>query len=118
MRHHKQQPNEGRTIIEKFEDHADVGFAIVLMTPDDVGALVKEKDKLKPRARQNVIMELGFFLGKLGRKRVCALHKDVEIPSDYKGVLYVPMDKQGGWQLKLATEIKAAGIEIDLNKVM
>jgi len=114
-----EQSNEGRTIIEKFEDHSDVGFAVILMTPDDVGSSVKEKDKLKPRARQNVILELGFFLGKLGRKRVCALYEEgVEIPSDYKGVLFVSMDNNNGWKLSLAKEIKAAGIEIDLNKAI
>jgi predicted nucleotide-binding protein len=114
-----EQPNKGRTIIEKFQDHSDVGFAVVLMTPDDIGALAKEKDKLNPRARQNVILELGFFLGKLGRKHVCALYKEnVEIPSDYKGVLFIPMDASNGWQLSLAKEIKAAGIDIDLNKVL
>ncbi len=114
-----EKPNEGRTIIEKFEDHTNVGFAVVLMTPDDVGALVEEKDKLKPRARQNVILELGFFLGKLGRKHVCALYKEnVEIPSDYEGVLFIPMDANNGWQLSLAKEINAAGIEIDLNKAI
>ena len=113
-----EKPNEGRTIIEKFEKHANVGFAVVLMTPDDVGASADEKDNLEPRARQNVILELGFFLGKLGRKQVCAVYKDVKIPSDYDGVLYVPMDKQGGWRLQLAQEIKAAGIEIDLNKAI
>lgn len=114
-----EKPNEGRTIIEKFEDHADVAFAVVLMTPDDVGALAAEKDKLKPRARQNVILELGFFLGSLGRKRVCALYKEnVEIPSDYKGVLFIPMDTNNAWQLSLAKEIRAAGIEIDFNKAL
>lgn len=111
----QERPNEGHTIIEKFEKHtAGVGFAIVLMTPDDIGAPAKEKSKLKPRARQNVILELGFFLGKLGRKRVCALYKKgVEIPSDYKGVLFIPMDTTDDWQLPLAKEIKAAGIHIN-----
>jgi predicted nucleotide-binding protein len=114
-----EKPNEGHTIIEKFEKHSNVGFAVVLMTPDDVGAPDKERDKLKPRARQNVILELGFFLGKLGRKRVCALYKEsVEIPSDYKGVLFIPMDTNDGWQLYLAKEIKAAGITVDLNKAI
>jgi predicted nucleotide-binding protein len=114
-----EQPNAGRTIIEKFEDYANVGFAVVLMTPDDVGATKDKKDQLLPRARQNVVFELGFFVGKLGRNRVCALHKEeVEIPSDYTGVLYVAMDEDGGWQLKLAKEIKAAGIPVDLNKVI
>lgn len=112
-----EQPNAGRTVIEKFEDYTNVGFAVVLMTPDDVGASVDDKDNLKPR--QNVVFELGFFLGRLGRKRVCALYKEgVEIPSDYQGVLFVPMDKDFGWKLLLAREIKAAGISIDLNKAI
>jgi hypothetical protein len=111
-----EQPDKGRTIIEKFEDHSTVGFAIVLLTPDDVGAPIEQQDKLKPRARQNVIFELGFFIGKLGRNHVCALYKgDIEIPSDYKGVLYKPMT--GDWQLSLAKEITAAGISIDLNRL-
>jgi len=114
-----EQPNVGRTIIEKFVDYTNVGFTIVLITPDDVGAPTNQKDHLQPRARQNVIFELGFFLGKLGRNRVCALYKEgVEIPSDYKGVLFVPMDEAGAWKLLLAREIKAAGISIDLNKVI
>lgn len=114
-----EQPNAGRTIIEKFEDYTSVGFAVVLMTPDDVGASVEDKDNLKLRSRQNVVFELGFFQGKLGRKRVCALYKEeVEIPSDYQGVLFVPMDKDFGWKLLLAREIKAAGISIDLNKAI
>ncbi len=112
-----EQPNEGRTVIEKFEDYTNVGFAVVLMTPDDVGASVNEQSNLKPRARQNVIFELGFFAGKLSRGRVCALYKgNVEIPSDYKGVLYVPMEAD--WQLSLAKEIKAAGLPVDLNLVV
>lgn len=111
-----EQPNEGRTIIEKFEHHADAGFAIVFLTPDDVGS---EKDgNLRPRARQNVILELGYFTGKLGRKRTCALHRDgVELPSDYHGVLYVSLDKDD-WKMKVAQEMKAAGLNVDLNKVV
>lgn len=114
-----EKPNAGRTIIEKFEDYSNVGFAIVLLTPDDIGSSKDELDKAKPRARQNVIFELGYFIGKLGRGNVCALYKEgVEIPSDYHGVLYLAMDTNNGWQLSLAREIKQAGIEIDLNKVI
>lgn len=114
-----EEPSRGRTIIEKFEDYSNVGFAVVLLTPDDVGAAKDQQQDLKPRARQNVIFELGYFLGKLGRKRVCALYKgDVEIASDYQGVLYVAMDDAGGWKMKLASEIKEAGIAVDLNKVV
>ena len=69
--------------------------------------------------RQNVILELGYFMGKLGRERVCVLHKEeVELPSDIYGILYVSMDSSDGWQLKLAKEMKQAGLPIDLNKLV
>jgi predicted nucleotide-binding protein len=114
-----EQPNQGRTIIQKFEDYADVGFAVVLLTPDDLCASNKSKKAQESRARQNVIFELGYFIGKLGRSSVCALYEEgVTVPSDYQGVLYIPLDTENGWQLKLAKEIKAAGIEIDLNRVV
>ena len=114
-----EQPNKGRTIIEKFEDYSNVVFAIVLLTPDDIGYPQNKPEEEKPRARQNVIFELGFFVGKLGRNRVCALHKgDVEILSDFDGVLYVPMGSGNGWKLELAKEMKGAGIEFDLNKAV
>lgn len=114
-----EQPQAGRTIIEKFEDHADeVGFAIVLLTPDDVGAKAGDAENLKPRARQNVILELGFFVGKLGRERVCPLYKQgVEIPSDYHGVGYVEMDENDGWRLKVAKELQRAELPVDLNNL-
>ena len=107
-----EQPNKGRTIIEKFENHADVGFVVVLLTPDDVGARAKNVDKLKPRARQNVILEMGFFIGKLGRERVFPFVKGaVETPSDYDGVVYTKLDDEGGWKTKLIEELKAVGIQ-------
>ena len=90
-----EQPNEGRTIIEKFEDYADVKFAVVLLTPDDVGAVGEQNPELRPRARQNVVFEFGYFIGKLGREGVCALAKgDIEKPSDSDGVRYVPLDDE------------------------
>lgn len=115
-----EQPNEGRTIIEKFVDYADVGFAVVLLTPDDQGApMSAPSEDLQPRARQNVILELGYFLGKLGRSRVCALYcGGVEIPSDYKGVIFLPLDDSGGWRLTLARELKAAGFAVDMNRAV
>jgi predicted nucleotide-binding protein len=113
-----EKPDKGRTVIEKVEHHSDVGFAIVLLTPDDVGHPKDKPDEPKPRARQNVVLELGYFIGKLGRARVCALLKsDIEIPTDFAGVLYKPMDATGNWRLELAREIKAAGIDVDLNKL-
>jgi predicted nucleotide-binding protein len=109
-----EQPNKSQTVIEKFEANSDVGFAVVLLTPDDEGRAVG-KD-LKPRARQNVILELGYFIGKLRRARVCALYKgDIELPSDIHGVTWVRYDEAGGWRLELAKELKAAEIAVDLN---
>jgi predicted nucleotide-binding protein len=114
-----EQPDRGRTIVEKFEHHADVSFAVVLLTADDIGGSKAHPENLKSRARQNVVLELGYFLGLLGRSRVCALRDDgVELPSDLDGVLYVPIDPGGAWRLRLAGEIKACGINIDLNRAM
>lgn len=111
-----ERPNEGKTIIEKFESSTeDVGYAVVLLTPDDIGYPMNKPEEKRPRARQNVILELGYFVAKLGRSRVCALYKgDVEIPSDYLGVLYLPLDSN--WRILLAQEIKQVIKDIDLNK--
>jgi predicted nucleotide-binding protein len=114
-----EQVSNGRVIIEKLEHYSNVAFAVVLLTPDDIGGLAETKNDLLPRARQNVIFELGYFVGKLGRQKVCALYAPgVEIPSDFHGVTYVTMDKGEGWKLQLAKEIRGTGIDIDLNKVL
>ncbi len=113
-----EQANQGRTIIEKFEANADVCFAIILLTPDDIGGETG-KDVNQSRARQNVILELGYFIGTLGRKNVCALYVEgVELPSDLSGILYISFDGGEAWKFKLAKEIRASGIEIDLNLVI
>jgi predicted nucleotide-binding protein len=112
-----EQANKGQTIIEKIEEHGDVGFAVVLLTADDLGG--KDERHLAPRARQNVIFELGYFIARLGRKRVAALKQDsVEVPSDFSGVVYLTYDSNKAWKQALAQELKAAGFEIDWNKVM
>jgi predicted nucleotide-binding protein len=114
-----EQPNSGRTVIEKFELHADVGFAVVLLTPDDMAHPAKEPTKMSGRARQNVILELGYFIGRLTRQRVCALCKPgVEIPSDFHGVIYVDLDPAGGWRTKLAQELVEAGFSINLQALL
>ncbi len=115
----QEQPNEGRTLIEKFLDCAkDVAFTVVLLTNDDVGGSKNAPDQLQPRARQNVIFELGFFVGYLDRKFVCALYEEnVELPSDFNAVAYVPFDNVGGWKYKVAEELQAAGLPVDMNRV-
>lgn len=112
-----EQANQGRTVIEKVEANGDVGFAVVLLTPDDVGC-AKGGDP-EPRARQNVLLELGYFIGRLGRAKVCALKRgELEIPSDFAGVVWERMDNGSGWKLTLARELKAAGHDVDLNKAV
>jgi predicted nucleotide-binding protein len=116
-----EEANAGRTIIEKIEDYSDVAFAIILLTPDDLGGGVL--DELMPRARQNVIFELGYFFAKLGRRKVTALSKKkgdqkLELPSNYSGILNLEMDPTGGWKMRLAEEMAAAGFEIDFNQVL
>jgi predicted nucleotide-binding protein len=110
-----EQANEGRTVIEKIEAHSDVGFAVVLLTPDDVGASKAYSAHSQPRARQNVILELGYFVGKLKRSRVCALYvPGVEIPSDFSGVLYIELDSKGAWRTQLAQELSNARMPINV----
>lgn len=115
-----EQPDAGRTIIEKFEDYSDVSFAVILYTECDLGRR-KEKpvESERYRARQNVVFEHGFFVGRLGRDHVCALVKgEVETPGDLSGVVYVPMDNAGAWKLNLAKNMKAVGLPVDMNKFM
>ena len=114
-----EQLNQGKTIIEKFEDYSDVDFAIVLMTPDDIGYFANESDSPKHRARQNVVFELGYFIGKLGRTHVAAIVKgNIEVPTDISGVLYIGVDNNDAWKIMLAKEIKGVGYNIDLNNLI
>lgn len=115
-----EKPTEGRTIVEKLEHYSDVDFAVVLLTPDDIGvSKTEDLANLQPRARQNVVLELGFFVGKLGRSHVCALYQGpLELPSDYLGVGYVQLDASGGWRLQLARELRSAGFSVDMNKAL
>jgi predicted nucleotide-binding protein len=113
----REQPNQGRTTIEKFEDYArEVGFAVVLLTPDDVVSSKTVPEQCE-RARQNVIFELGYFAGKLGRGRACLIRKGhVEIPSDLMGVVYLDLDEKEGWKLALVKELKAAKLQFSADR--
>jgi predicted nucleotide-binding protein len=112
-------PSRGQTIIAKIEHYSRVGYVVVLLTPDDVGFSKKRPDRKERRARQNVIFELGFFLGKLGPSRVCSLYKKgVEILSDYQGVVYIPMNADDRWKAGLVREFKVAGLKFDETKAI
>lgn len=112
-----EQARRGRVVIETLEEYAaTAAFAIVLLTADDYGGLAQTGDS-HPRARQNVVFELGFFIGALGRSRVAVLYENnVELPSDMDGILYSVLDPQGAWKLDLGKELRAAGFAVDLNR--
>lgn len=112
-----EQPNRGQDLLGKLLSHAqEAGFAVILLTPDDLGAL--EGDGAKPRARQNVVFELGLFVGLLGRDKVAALNDpQIEIPTDFSGVAYIPIEGES-WQIELARELKAAGISVSLDRAI
>jgi predicted nucleotide-binding protein len=116
-----EQANAGKTIIEKFEHNADVGFAVVLLSPDDM-AFTSGGDakRATPRARQNVILELGYFVGKLGRDRVFTLKRGetLEVPSDFNGVVYTTYDLAGSWRFELVRELIVAGYDVDANDLL
>jgi predicted nucleotide-binding protein len=113
----REQANAGQTIIEKIETYSNVGFGVVLYTPCDIGAKKGEETELRHRARQNVVFEHGYLIGKIGRKNVAALVKgDVETPNDISGVVYISMDND--WKLDLAKELRNNGYPVDMNKVI
>lgn len=116
-----EQPDQGRTIIEKFTEYSNVPFAIILLSPDDIAHSKNTPNIEETRARQNVIFEFGFFIGKLGRNRVMILYKhenNFKFPSDYQGVLYIPIDEHEGWKTKVLKELKTFGYTIDANTIL
>jgi predicted nucleotide-binding protein len=119
-----EQPNKGRSILQKLRDHSeDAGYAIVLFTPDDMACTKKEYDKneidLRSRPRQNVVFELGYFLGLLEDKLVCVIFNEIEeMPSDYKGITYIKYDKGNGWKTELLKELDGIGFELDYKNAL
>lgn len=113
-----EQASKGMTIIEKIESYTEVGFAIVLYTPDDTAGAASAiaSGGLRGRARQNVVFEHGFLIAKLGRANVVALVSgDVELPSDISGIVYIA---SATWQIDVAKEMKSAGYLVDFNKII
>jgi predicted nucleotide-binding protein len=133
-----EQPSGSRTIIEKLEKYSDVGFAFAILTPDDRGlqgsppggfpsgvfpyGIPKSgaefgtwlATSLKPRARQNVVLEFGYLIGKLGRDKVCCLYKgNVELPSDMQGIVYIQFIQSANeCRDQIIAELKAAGYRL------
>jgi len=106
--------NLGATIIEKFEAYSRVRYAVAILSADDVGCAKADRNP-KPRARQNVLFELGYFFARLGRSNVTALlTEDIEAPSDIHGVVWIKMDAGGQWETRLLRELSAAGMPVAL----
>lgn len=109
--------SSGATVIEKFIRNAEeCRYAIVLFSAEDIGKLNTEEEQYKIRARQNVVFELGYFIGSIGRESIIILHdigKEIEKPTDFAGVVYEPFDEYGGWKSKLIKEMKVSGLYID-----
>lgn len=116
-----EQANGGRTLLAKFiEEASSASFAVVLMTSDDVGRLATDTNKPpRPRARQNVVFELGFFVGLIGPEKVCALvDPEVERPSDFEPVVYIPFGLEARWKQDLARELRAAKLPINTDALL
>lgn len=144
-----EQPSGSRTIVEKLEKYSDVGYAFVILTPDDLGCFHDRFEKVKngtllneilkalkgkqmahneakifakifnmmeKRARQNVVLEFGYFIGLLSRDRVCCLYKgDVELPSDMHGIVYIPFKESiNEVKDKIVKELKEAGYKMKI----
>jgi predicted nucleotide-binding protein len=112
----REMPNQGRTLIEKFEHNAGLAsYAIVVLTADDEGGRTGKPER-RLRGRQNVIFEMGYFFGRLGRERVSVLlDSGVEKPSDMDGIAYIPFDDAGAWKSELFREMHVAGFDIDVS---
>lgn len=118
-----EQADGGRTIIEKFEANVeDCRFAVILLTADDLGQSKAEKEQgIEPRmrARQNVVFEMGYFMGRLTRKRVVVLlDQGVDKPGDLDGLVYVPTLDEYGWKIRLVKELNNCGYKVDANKII
>jgi predicted nucleotide-binding protein len=132
-----EQASGGLTIAEKLEKYAGkIGYAFIILTPDDIGAPVGELEQafsniektfdtiqaiqrelsrtFKRRARQNVVLEFGYLMGRLSREKICCLYKgDIELPSDMHGICYVHFNNSVN-EVKdmVLKELKEVGYEI------
>jgi predicted nucleotide-binding protein len=120
----REQPSGGKTLMEKVAHYApQMAYALVILTPDDVGYKAihgddKARRQAQPRSRQNVIFEWGYLMGLLGRDKVCALHHgNIEMPSDLHGVVYESFDDRGAWKIKVAGELRHVGIAADFTNI-
>jgi predicted nucleotide-binding protein len=117
-----EEPSQGRKIVERFQEYSDVGFAVVLLSPDD-SVYVKDEPptKRKLRPRQEVVFELGFLLGKLGRSNVLVFQRECqnfEGPTDFEGMKVAAFDDRDSWKLALLRELTNCGYNVDVDRIL
>lgn len=110
----------GHTWIDGLESVSHgVSFAVVIYRADDRGWLAGDPHGVRPRVRQNVLFELGFMIGRLGREKVCVLYEEgVDIPSDFEGARFVKLAGESEWKVNLAITLQQAGFEVDPARVL
>jgi len=117
-----EEPSQGRKIVERFQDYADIGFAVVLLSPDDFAYSKDESPtKRKLRPRQDVVFELGFLLGKLGKGNLlvfCREFIDFEGPTDFEGMKVTAFDDRDSWKFALMRELTDCGYNVDANRIL
>jgi predicted nucleotide-binding protein len=117
----REQPGQSGTIIEEVTEYSDVSCVIVMLSPDELGFSRKDgPEAAKPRDRQGVIFELGYLVGKLGSQAVIALpprEPAFELPTDYSGVVFIPLDADDGWRYSLVKALQAIGLNVDANQL-
>ena len=118
-----EEPSQGKKIVENFSrDYADVGFAVVLLSPDDFAYAKNEAaTKRKLRPQQDVVFELGFLLGKLGKDNVLVFFRECanfEIPTDFEGIKVTAFDDRDSWKLALIRELTNCGYNVDADRIL
>jgi predicted nucleotide-binding protein len=114
-----EQSDSGFNLIEQFEKHSAVDFAVILLTGDDIAYPKGKSKEPKPRPAQNVIFELGFLIGRLRKNLVCGLYEEgLDLPSEYEKSIFIPYDEDGLWKLLVARTMKMAGVDVDLNAAL
>jgi predicted nucleotide-binding protein len=117
-----EEPSQGRKLVDRFQDYADIGFAVVLLSPDDFAYSKDESPtKRKLRPRQDVVFELGFLLGKLGKGNLLVLCRefiDFEGPTDFEGMKVIVFDDRDSWKLALIRELINCGYNVDANRIL
>jgi predicted nucleotide-binding protein len=117
-----EEPAQGKKLVDRFKEYADVGFAVVLLSPDIyVYPKGEEATKRERTPRQDVTFMFGFLLGKLGKERVLAFYREspnFAFPIEFEGVKFAPLDNRDSWKLALIRELTGCGYIVDAERLL